>query len=310
MSHTWYLHFQQFTPRSQIVPFPRKCAVSLQSGKIFLGALVSCDDMCVEYRARVKNTDGGIVARAVRHALTRFGGVAFIKLNWSCAKDASFMKHGGGGVFHCLSTRDVYLYLTSSDAVSHDIGRITRRRACCNNSRLATICAASASGHGMVLVLRNLSVLSAAMEFRCFILKGVLVAICQRHCAVYFPFLLNERRDPGPVGGLGVRYLVSNFCERVVFGHFGVQSYSADIYIDRKWRVWIVGFGVLGPPTNPLLFSWDEIFDSDITVDSGCCELRVVEPICGGKCEYTGSSENLNKAPLELSLGQLSMTRP
>lgn len=32
-----------------------------------------------------------------------------------------------------------------------------------------------------------------------------------------------------------------------------------DLYVDKKSRVWIIDFNPFGFPTNPLLFSWEEL---------------------------------------------------
>jgi len=39
----------------------------------------------------------------------------------------------------------------------------------------------------------------------------------------------------------------------------GIDSYTLDIYIDKKKRVWLVDFNLFGPPTDSLLFSWGEL---------------------------------------------------
>ena len=337
MFHTWYFHFEQFTPRSEIIPLPHWFTSYLQRDQIFV---------------RDDDDAHGAVGRSVRRALARLGGVAFAKLNWSSPKDASFMKHQAGGALRCTSTRDVYLYLKSSAVAMHDIGRMARVDDCVGEARvpLPERTRSGSHGGGMVLVLRKWCTLSPAMEFRCFVVRNSLVAMCQRHCAHYYPFLAKERRAPGPGVGMGVRYLVTNFWERVVHRRFGARSYSMDVYVDRRRRVWILGFGVLGPPMDPLLFTWDEIAAaacSDNAVSGGGarrCELRVVEsranskrevsarvPVCPCVCpcvcvcvlsllcvitirclslyKYVPcqrSAAALNRVPLELSLGQIT----
>ena len=32
-----------------------------------------------------------------------------------------------------------------------------------------------------------------------------------------------------------------------------------DVYVDRKYRVWLVDFGAYGGDTSPLLFTWEEL---------------------------------------------------
>ena len=40
----------------------------------------------------------------------------------------------------------------------------------------------------------------------------------------------------------------------------GLKNYTVDVYIDSKKKVHIVDCGVLGYPTDPLLFNWSDIF--------------------------------------------------
>ena len=58
--------------------------------------------------------------------------------------------------------------------------------------------------------------------------------------------------------------------------------------MSRKGTVWIIDFNVFGPPTEPLLFEWDELLDiaNDLSevgegTETAPEEFRIIEDQCG-----------------------------
>ena len=94
-------------------------------------------------------------------AISALGGEAFPKLNWSAPKDAVWIS--GEGTLRCRTHLDVLMLLKSSDFAAADIAQ------------------AEAMGVKPVLVLKHWRNVTTASEYRCFVMKRRLVAICQRH---------------------------------------------------------------------------------------------------------------------------------
>ena len=57
----------------------------------------------------------------VQRQIVNFGGEVFIKLNWSCPKDATWM--GLNNSLRCSSLSQIYLLLKSSDFIAHDLNQ-------------------------------------------------------------------------------------------------------------------------------------------------------------------------------------------
>ena len=60
-------------------------------------------------------------SREVEKQIVNFGGEVFIKLNWSCPKDATWMALNKS--LRCSSLSQIYLLLKSSDFIAHDLNQ-------------------------------------------------------------------------------------------------------------------------------------------------------------------------------------------
>ena len=79
----------------------------------------------------------------------------------------------------------------------------------------------------------------------------LLVGISQRHCSAHYPAL---KGDTDRIKGS-----ILKFHQGIVRERFsGGANYVMDVYVDTKWRVWLIDFNVWGERTDSLLFSWDE----------------------------------------------------
>ncbi len=113
-------------------------------------------------------------------------------------------------------------------------------------------------------------------EFRCFVRQNVLIAVCQRDSANFYPHLLEARDSLSDV--------IDSFFLCNIKDKFPSPDFVMDIYVDQKLRVWIVDFGVYGIMSDPLLFDWKEIDEIDVGDDidgSFDFELRIVETQAG-----------------------------
>ncbi|CAM9506791.1 unnamed protein product, partial [Choristocarpus tenellus] len=74
--------------------------------------------------------------------------------------------------------------------------------------------------------------------------------VCQRDCTSFFGFL----REEGP----RIKALLHNFLTTEVCPKFPDPDCVADVYIDRKSRVWLLDVNPFSPVTDTLLFQWGE----------------------------------------------------
>lgn len=71
---------------------------------------------------------------------------------------------------------------------------------------------------------------------------------------------------------------------------------TVDVYIDKKNRIWIVDFNPFGAPTSSLMFSWEELIDSER--DSTGSILKVVE----SEAEVLADASGSYRGPVDVHL--------
>eukprot|EP00614_Pseudopedinella_elastica_P035144 CAMPEP_0172643030 /NCGR_PEP_ID=MMETSP1068-20121228/234894_1 /TAXON_ID=35684 /ORGANISM="Pseudopedinella elastica, Strain CCMP716" /LENGTH=469 /DNA_ID=CAMNT_0013456971 /DNA_START=152 /DNA_END=1561 /DNA_ORIENTATION=+ len=234
---------------------------------------------------------------AVNRAISALGGSVFPKLNWSSPQDASWMNMGN---LKCRSPGDIYLLLKSSDFVSHDIhfpfdaccldenlsleaslkggsgakGSVPREQEASEN--LATVTAPPTNNPvTYTLVLRKWCELRPERGFRCFVRGKELVGISQRDCTAHFPQLEADRetihdtienflnrpraKTGGDCSSGGCGGSDKNGSERLLDRLFDNKC-VVDVYVNVKFKCWVVDINAWGQGTDSLLYDWNELF--------------------------------------------------
>mmetsp|Transcript_7753 Transcript_7753/g.9715 ORF Transcript_7753/g.9715 Transcript_7753/m.9715 type:complete len:460 (+) Transcript_7753:42-1421(+) len=210
------------------------------------------------------------LTQSIANAIRKLGGSVVPKLNWSCPKDAAWVN---GNSLKCTTPGDVYVLLSSSDFVMHDLlYSCTATDAAADEGKGEGEGKTPPSGVTKLahdtelysLVLRRWCNFDKGMEFRCFVTCNTIIAISQRDYTQPYPFLEREKT--------AIRRDIMEFFEEIIRPNFPaevtrptdnyddvVQEYVFDCYIDRKRQVWLMDFNVWGSQTDPLLFEWSEL---------------------------------------------------
>lgn len=204
----------------------------------------------------------------VNKALDRLGGAALPKLNWSAPKDAVWVSSDGS--LRCTNAQEVFMLLKCSDSATYDLCHAFDN--CEDAGVLSTAQPDSdpdnVQGHQALdqvneqaqaqiratsfkLVLRKWYSLEEALQFRCFVGEGELLAISQREVSRCYGFLQSMSSE--------IRWKIDRFFEDKIRPHFDQSHYVFDVYITRKGSVRLVDFNTWGGATLPLLFSWEEL---------------------------------------------------
>lgn len=174
----------------------------------------------------------------INRDIARLGGSTFVKLNWSAPRDAAWMLPGG---LECRNASDVFALLKASDFAAHDLCRAYDqcRDVTTTETRLPP-----------TLALREWRSLDSALEFRCFVLNGKLVAACQRRTDSQFEHDVSFVR----------RRLAEFFDDAIRSDKLLPCDIAFDVYLDSK-RTYLVDINVAASFTDSLLFEWTEIRD-------------------------------------------------
>jgi hypothetical protein len=248
----WYHVFERDTIKSKIVELNQEFVVYLKEDGVILPKSVQMprgmDDQLSDDEDVTEVSDEDSYGEnewdftsinvEMQNALECLKGEVFIKLNWSAPSDASWMM---GGNVKCKSLSDIYLLLKSSDRVMFDLEKMFDD---CENP-LQT------APETYTLVIRKWANLIPSMEFRVFVSGKQIIGMCQRDSSTYYPFLAFEKAK--------ISQAVRKFFGEVIQTSFPLDSYTVDLYIDKKGRVWIIDFNVFGSPTSAVLFDWEEL---------------------------------------------------
>jgi hypothetical protein len=182
----WYPLLEAVSIRSIILPLDQRFIDYLKEDGIFLpesqhgylstDALSDEEDMISSEEKASKRKSFPQLENQLRAALNRFDNEVFVKLNWSCPRDAVWMNNGSN---KCCSISEIYLLLKSSDRIVFDLEKMYEL---VNNP-------SKTSPESFHLVIRKWANLIPSMEFRLFVYNGRLIGLCQRECTIYFPFL-------------------------------------------------------------------------------------------------------------------------
>ena len=157
----------------------------------------------------------------------------------------------------CRASNDVYLLLKSSDFITHDLEHAFDG---CESSSSAEQNAGPSMGdeekadiHYHLVLRKTIPAMITSLEFRCFVRRRKLLAICQRDLNHYdfLPELVPLLQD-----------LIVDFFEAKLRDTFTDENFVFDVYVpqpNEKGRVWLIDINPWAPRTDPLLFSWMEI---------------------------------------------------
>ncbi|XP_062617157.1 cell division cycle protein 123 homolog [Saccostrea cucullata] len=183
---------------------------------------------------------------AIKKAIKMLGGKVFPKLNWSSPKDATWIAFDKS--LKCTCPSDVYLLLKSSEFITHDL---TQPFIHCEdfdeNGDQANV--------GYSLILRKWQDLNPGYEFRCFVRNNKLIAICQRNHTAYYEFFRQEKED--------ILSDIQSFFYHLVSLKFPNENYVFDVYRRDQGKLLLLDFNPFGEVTDGLMFTWDELTDSD-----------------------------------------------
>jgi hypothetical protein len=156
------------------------------------------------------------------------------------------------------------------------------------------------------VVLRKWANLNPSMEFRLFVSNGSLVGISQRDVTTRYSFLADGNSLEGQSEKMRLLDLMLDwFCgeDDVSAGKewltpaIGLSSYIADIYIDKRDRIFLIDVNVFGYPSDPLLFDWGELVPCSSLQD---VPFRCVENQSEVKASVVGLG--CQQMPIDVSL--------
>lgn len=179
--------------------------------------------------------------RRIEEGIASLGGSVFPKMNWTAPADAAWIM--ADKTLRCDSVGDVLLLLKSSDDISDDLTSALEEREDGEEARPVDF----------VLVLRAWSDLHPSSEFRCFVKDRQLVGVTQRQ-PHFYPHLCEDEMQQR------LREELWFFYHDKVKDRFdeACTDYVFDVYVDRKFRVWLMGFKPAGRATQPILFDWEQ----------------------------------------------------
>jgi hypothetical protein len=280
--HSWYPVFRSVTPKARVIPLTAAFIDYLRADGIILPP---------EHRASTTNNDpedSGYddednpddesydpserwpeIHAQIAATIKELGGKVVPKLNWSAPKDATWISTTND--MECRTPNDIYLLLKSSDFVTHDLEYPF------DGCVMPTDGSAPPEVH-YHLVLRKSFNLNPALEFRCFVRGGQLIAISQREMN-YFEFLAELRPK--------FKRLIQDFLLEKIISRPAVQgedqgsnqdkvstasrrfpdeNFVADVYVPPPYeKVWLIDINPWAPRTDPILFSWLELLTMDVS---------------------------------------------
>ena len=219
----------------------------------------------------------------INDAIEALGGKVFVKMNWSSPKDAKWVS----GTLECQTPGEVYLLLKSSDFVSYDLAHAYDLVQDVDKKAEIQIEASCSKKSSFYLVLRRWGNLYPSQEFRCFVKQKRLILSTQRDPTKCYPFLMQQKE--------AYKDLIETFFSENIVDVYPDDSYSFDVYIDRKKRVWLLDFNVFSRATDALLYTWDEILRAPIEGPEPLHELRLVRD----ESQLRSSQLSMHKVPAE-----------
>ena len=199
------------------------------------------------------------VHEMIKATIEELEGRVVPKLNWSAPKDATWISALNS--MECRSANDIYLLLKSSDFITHDLEHAFDDCVDDKGTPLDPESKSEATSKlPYYLVLRKYFQLNPSLEFRCFVRKRRLLAVCQRDLN-HFEFLF-KMED-------ALRHKMQEFFDLRLRDTFPDENFVFDVYIPPPHdRVWLVDINPWAQRTDPLLFSWLELLTMPDILDT------------------------------------------
>ncbi|OCL07198.1 D123-domain-containing protein [Glonium stellatum] len=281
--HSWYLRYRGITPKARLLPLPPPFISYLRAD----GIVLPPDD---NDRTEWSDSDSGIfsstdnvsetdneeeedpsaqwrdIHQTIKLIIEELGGKIVPKLNWSAPKDATWI--AATNSMECRTPNDIYLLLKSSDFVTHDLEHAFDG---CEDDVIT-----EGSEHEKLLtqsipyflILRKHITLNPSLEFRCFVRRRRLIALCQRDLN-HFDFLFSLQDK--------FRDIIQQFFDLRLRNSFPDENFAFDVYIPPPHdRVWLVDINPWAQRTDPLLFSWLELLTLPEPPPLGPSELGTI----------------------------------
>ncbi|KAF9048298.1 D123-domain-containing protein [Hymenopellis radicata] len=222
----------------------------------------------------------------IRKAIEEYGAV-FPKLNFSSPKDASWILPPSAPL-KCTSPADVYLLLKSSDFISHDLSCDSVFDGCAEPDSCRSL-------YNLELVLRKWYSFDRGRECRCFVRNDVLLGISQRDMN-YYEFW-NDPPTQGTIIGTVVRLWETVIKPKWSSG----QHYTFDVLLTRDLsRAHIVDFNPYASRTDPLLFTYDELWEiHEAGDDEKLPVLRIIDSRAHPAANTNAPANQHNMVPFE-----------
>ena len=215
------------------------------------------------------------VHKAVQDKIRELGGHVYPKLNWSAPKDATWI--AANNSMECTSANDIYLLLKSSDFITHDLEQAFSDCSTPDTTHTPEVDTEPPIPYHLVL-RKSVSQWMPSMEFRCFVRRRRLLAVCQRD--------LNHYDFLGPLAPTLQDLLYESITANLksTFPH---ETFVFDVYVPKPvpgGRIWLVDINPWAPRTDPLLFSWFELLTkpelpdergADETLENGFLRLSL-----------------------------------
>jgi hypothetical protein len=194
----------------------------------------------------------------INTAIEKLGGRVFPKLNWSSPKDAIWMSSSGS--LECNNANQVILLLKSSDLIFYDVDHAFAQ---CDDS-------STKPPTKFYLNLRKWQNLTPSSEFRCFVKDNLLIGISQRECSTFYPHLLDSKN--------AIKEAIVQFFMNNIQNKFADPNFICDVYVTKEYDVWLVDINPFIEDTEPLLFEWDELLETDTdTAAAQVVDFRIID---------------------------------
>ncbi|KAK0202553.1 D123-domain-containing protein [Desarmillaria ectypa] len=286
---SWYPLFSSKTIKSTIIKqFPPDFVEYLDSDGVIVpegsenleNATIVEDDSDDEAREPEKRYSFPDLDLEIRQCIAKYGAV-FPKLNFSSPKDASWILPAGSPL-KCTSPSDIYLLLKSSDFTNHDLSK----------EHVFEGCKRHTESYNLELVLRKWYSIDRSRECRCFVRKNSLIGISQRDLNFYDFWNDSTTQEK-------ITTVIKEFWRTEVQPKWNFsEDYIFDFLLTRDLsRGHIIDFSPYAIRTDPLLFSYEELWD--VYASGGHPVLRVIDSRAHPAANMNAPIHQRNMIPFE-----------
>ncbi|KAF1987659.1 D123-domain-containing protein [Aulographum hederae CBS 113979] len=256
--HSWHPRYRSVTPKARLLPLSPPFLDYLRADGIVLppdspsqtpwsdsdSGIFSSDTLDEEDEDGDPSTQWRELHEQIQETIAELGGRVQPKLNWSAPKDATWINTTNN--MECQTPQDIYLLLKSSDFVTHDLEHAFTDTVDAEGENISQ---ADIPYH--LILRKSVQQLNPSLEFRCFVRRRHLIAMCQRE-PNHFEFLFKMQDQ--------LRSRIQEFFDVRLRDTFPDENFAFDVYVPPPHdRVWLVDVNPWAPRTDPLLFSWLEL---------------------------------------------------